>query len=299
MVFKKSVIFSLMAWLLMGVQAVNAGIFLDSNQDTFGAGEVADFFVGNTEPYSLPVDVYIAFKLPGDDALYFWPSFSTEPVACVTSWVPETVPKTRFFSYKFLGQEPIGEYKVYAAFFKAGELNMNSLVGEIAEKTFYFSQAESRPQGPILKVIPENGQSFSTVSPVFSISFISPVDLESIKWNSSIVIESLVSGKQATTYSENRSLWVRLYIPDTDGSGEMWIMHRVSKEDEALVTLDTTDGGSTLTLPVHPVQIEGETFSLHHGGYYRFTINFLEGARLLDGTSLSGITLGPIDFRIE
>ncbi len=287
---------ALMAFMLAYVNAAKAGLFLDINQDVFAAGNVADFFMGNTGEYSSPVDVYIAFKLPGDEGLYFWPSFSREPIPYMSGWSPETLPRTQFFSYKFLGHEPIGEYKLYGALFMSGRFDMDSLIGEIVEETFYFSNEEPvGADGPIVGVIPENGQVFSTVSPVFSISFVSPVDLESIRQNSSIVIESLVSGKQATTYSENGALWVQLYIPD----GDMQIMHRFSEDEESLVTLETADDGSTLILPVHPVQIMGETFSLHQGGRYQFTINFLEGARLIDGTSLSGITVGPIEFRIE
>ncbi|OCC14682.1 hypothetical protein DBT_1997 [Dissulfuribacter thermophilus] len=266
---------------------------LDVNQHTFSKGKEAIFSIGNKDSFSEPVDIYIAFKVPGDDALYFWPSGSTNPEPCLTDWLPQSVPLTPFLSYTFTGNEPEGEYRLYSAFLRAGSISPDDIIGNVAEISFDYKK------GPVLNVIPYNGQSFSNISPVFSISFISPVDLESIKWNSSIVIESLVSGKQATTYSENGALWVRLYIPDTDGSGEMWIMHKVSKNEEALVTLETDGGGSTLTLPIHPVQIEGQTFTLHHGGHYRFTINFLDGARLLDGTSLAGITLGPIEFRIE
>ena len=269
------------------------GPILDVNQHSFLKGDEAVFSIGSSGPSPEPVDVYIAFKLPGNDNLYFWPTFSSSPVPCVTAWVPEFVPMTKFFSYVFSGAEPEGEYRLYAAFLKTGRFDADSLVGPIAELSFRMEQSEAA--GPVLNVVPANGQRFSTTTPVFSITFVSPIDLESIKWHSKIQVKSLLSGKVATLYSEGGALWVKLFIPEED----MRVIHRISGDEESLISLETGNDGSILKMPVCPVTIEGETFGLHRGGHYSFSIEFLEGARLKDRTSLAGITIGPIEFFID
>ncbi len=276
------------------VPSISQGkLILDINQRSFWKGDEAIFSIGNSEQSTEAVDVYIAFKLPGINNLYFWPTFTSSPAPCLTGWVPEFVPMTNFFSYVFSGAEPRGEYKVYAAFFRTGRFDAESLVGPIVELSFWMEQPEVG--GPILNVVPFKGQRFSTTTPVFSITFVSPIDLESIKWHSKIQLESLVSGKVVTLYSEGDTLWVKLFIPEAN----MEVMHPISGEEESLVSLEMGDEGRTLKMPVRPVTIQGVTFGLHKGGHYSFTIEFLDGARLSDGTSLANITIGPVEFFIE
>lgn len=271
---------------------------LNANQVSFVKGDKAVFSIGNSAPSSNdpmasePVDVYIAFMVPGDNNLYYWPDFSSSPVPCLSNWVPEFVPATDFFSYVFPDTMPGGEYRLYSAFFKTGMFDAGSLVGSIAELKFDLNN-EVVPDGPVLIVVPANGQKFTTTTPVFSISFVSPVDLESIKWHSKITVKNLVSDKTATLYTENGSILMQLITPD------MIITHTISGNEEALFSLDTGDNGATLIMPVQPVDIEGQTFSLSKGGQYSFTIEFFDGAGLNDGTSLSNITIGPVEFFIE
>ncbi len=327
----------LFLFLLLFPSGLRAGIFLDVNRAYFHAGDELKLYAGNNQTYNETVDVYIAFEIPGYDGLFYWPSFSQEPTPCVSKWDPYVVPEVEFFSYKFKGSEPEGEYKVYAAFLRHGSMAAEDLIGDIAMVSFYFGversnstqeepqeeQEEENPPeevggggssggyggggapapshggetGPVIvSVVPKNGEVFHTLEPEFYITFRSPVDLDSIINHVRIQVKSLVSGKVATLFPDEGDIWVELYIP---GDEEMWVYHRVSESDLELIDLETRDGGKTVYLHFHPVTIEGETFSFHYGGRYRLEVEFLEGAKLTDGTGLSGLTVGPLDFSIE
>ena len=310
---------------------VQAGIRLDVNVNESHTGEEVVFTVGHAGAGQEPVDVYMALQMPDDETpLYFWPDWVTEPVPCLTEWMPEHVSAVPVLRYTFAGFEPVGDYLMYAAIFKSGTFAEEGLIGQVAEASVTYSGDHIEPDptdntevtdpednsdsettgdtdpfdtsdvkdqtGPILQVRPEDQECVSK-TPVFSIKFSAPVDLDSIWWHSEIEVKSLKSGKTARSYvgTDGRH-WVELYFPPPD---DMWVLHRLGGDETSFVRPETSDHGHTLLMPFMPVTVQGETFSLHSGGIYSFTLKFLDKAILEDSTSLAGITVGPISFSVE
>ncbi|HUT04867.1 MAG TPA: hypothetical protein VM163_13350 [bacterium] len=84
------------------------------------------------------VSIYVAFQLPGDETLFFWPTFSTAPTPAFTGALPDKLfwGPANLFQYSFGGFEPAGEYFVKAAIIsnETGEL-----IDEIVEAPFTFT----------------------------------------------------------------------------------------------------------------------------------------------------------------
>lgn len=235
-----------------------------------------------------PVDLYVAIDLPGSATLYFFPDFSITPAPWVRGWTPQAFAAAKFFDYRFSGAEPEGDYHIYAALAKAG----GDLAGGIASVTARFT----RTQG-VLSSTPADGATVS-VSPVFTVVFSGPVDLDSVLDHSEVTVTSQQSGKVATLYTGDwfgtPSRLVRLDYPN----GTV-VTSRLSAGTISLVNFQLSDDGKTLSLPFQPVTVSGTTFSLSSGGSYTFGIKFLTGARLSSGYSLAGASVGPIGFTVQ
>jgi len=84
------------------------------------------------------VSIYVAFQLPGDETLFFWPTFSTDPAPAFAGALPDKLfwGPEGLFQYSFGGFEPPGDYFVKAAILsnETGEL-----IGEIVETPFTFT----------------------------------------------------------------------------------------------------------------------------------------------------------------
>lgn len=81
--------------------------------------------------------VYVAFRMPNDPSLYFWPSFSTNAEAVFTGVLPDGLflGPMLLFTYTFSGAELPGTYSVMSAVFsnETGEM-----IGEIEQVDFEF-----------------------------------------------------------------------------------------------------------------------------------------------------------------
>ena len=239
---------------------------------------------------SNPVDVYVAVRLPGDSNLYFFPNFATTPTPWVLNWMPQPVSAEKFFSYRFAGGEPEGDYQIYAALARAGTVDLE---GGVSSATARFV----RTQG-VMSSSPADGAVVSA-SPIFTVVFSGAVDLNSVLDHSEVQVTSPQSGKVATLFTGDLfgtpgDRLVRLDYPN----GTV-ITTKLSAGTISLVSFQLSADGTTLSLPFQPVTIQGTTFTLSPGGNYTFGIKFLAGAKLSSGYSLAGASVGPIAFSVQ
>jgi hypothetical protein len=297
---------------LVGVQTSLAGISLLSSHDTVSPGTEVSFSIGYTlegEEQNSLVDVYVAGKIPGVDQLFYFPDFSEQVTPWVVGWAPADVAPINFFSFTFDESALEGEYQLYAALHQSGTTGMEQAdrVGDFAVTSVTLqpspqlpSQPPSQPPlqtSPVVSVIPLNGATTST-TPRFSVTFSGDIgDAEALLGKSRITVTSLSSGKVATLnpVSSSGDHWATLFLPD-DG---MTVSYKVGDDEAALVSLQQSGDGKTLSMDLVPITIFGQTFQLSSGGSYSFTIEFQEDASLSDGTSLSGISVGPIAFNVQ
>jgi len=114
---------------------------------TGATGTTLDFVPGDTlnlhaelhNPMTpCDVSIYVAFQLPGDDTLFFWPTFSTDPAPAFTGALPDKLfwgPEP-LFQYTFNGSEPAGSYFVKGAILSN---ETGGMIGEIVEAPFAFT----------------------------------------------------------------------------------------------------------------------------------------------------------------
>ena len=84
------------------------------------------------------VSIYVAFQLPGDETLFFWPTFSTYPAPAFTGALPDKLfwgPEP-LFQHTFNGSEPAGSYFVKGAILSN---QTGGIIGEITEVPFTFT----------------------------------------------------------------------------------------------------------------------------------------------------------------
>ena len=279
-----------------------AGIVLSSSQLEVNTGSTVDFSIKyeqDATTLSSPVDVYVAAMAPGSSQLFFFPDFSTQPNACINGWSPVNVGPVNFFSHTFEQPAQFGEYKIYAALSHAGMMVTaeNAIIGLVAETSVVYQDDSVTPSSLIEDVTPKNGDTVS-ITPRFSIVFSQPVgNATSLLAKSQIVVKSLSSGKTATLNPADSSgeRMAQLYLPD-DG---MTVTYKVGESEASLVSPIESSDGMTLSLDIVPITLYGQTFQLSSGGQYSFSIAFQDDAVLEDGTSLSGVTVGPIEFTVE
>ncbi|NIA09214.1 MAG: hypothetical protein GWP10_05630, partial [Nitrospiraceae bacterium] len=187
-------------------KAASCNILLSSNPETCTKDDELVFSIGYDGSYPMGVDAYVAISIPNDPNLYFWPDFGTTPKPCAVGWIPEAFPLTPFFSYRFVGPEPQGSYRVYAALFKTGTFDASTLVGGIPSTSVTYTGAGG--SSPVISVEPADGSVVGT-QPTFRISFIGPIDLESVIDHSEFQIESVSSGKRVRVYTDDSNVhWV-------------------------------------------------------------------------------------------
>ena len=280
----------IICYLFIGATATlsMADVLVGFSTATAAQGESVNMLIGHQGTYAEPVDVYVAYRVPGDSRAFYWPNHTLEPLPWIQNWLPTEVALTSFFTVGFLETHPLGEYVLYAGMVKSGTYSsaLDTLVGPVAVASLTLGASSDLYSGPVVSLSPANNSTVAS-PPRFEIVFSSAVNQDLLIENSTVVVESVASQKQMTYYtSPSSEQWVDLYIPD-DG-------HRINADEASLLQVESLQNDTGLGLTLLPMTFQGQTFSLSSGATYTFMVTFSDQATLLDGTSLAGTVLGPI-----